>query len=102
MTGPGNAGTRFIGSAVHFISDALRRSACSTATGEKSADSNQSEGNEEVFHGMVILPKSIQASSLGSETICPSLRLENCISSELKAHAEIKTQITQTKTLPAG
>jgi hypothetical protein len=73
MTGPGHTSARFISSAIHFISDALRRSACSTATGKKSAGSNQGEGNEEVFHGWPTLPKSIQASSLTTETIRPRL-----------------------------
>jgi hypothetical protein len=51
MTCPGHTRPCFIGSTVHFISDALRRSARATATGNKSAGNDQGEGDEEVFHG---------------------------------------------------
>jgi hypothetical protein len=51
MACPGHPRARFISSTVHFVSDTLRRSACATATDEKSADSNQGEGNKEMFHG---------------------------------------------------
>jgi hypothetical protein len=53
MTCLGHTRPCFISSTIHFISDALRRSACPTATGKKSADDDQGDGNEKVFHSIL-------------------------------------------------